>query len=154
MLYWLQQLQVKRWQHRQMSTCPDLTNNNTAGEKQSALRVGFYWLLAELKMYVFMCQFLLLLFCNFSTFRLALLCHHLVVSIIFLYLFVFCLVMSREWESPVVTLPPFPRRLRKSFFQAKEWLRMTHHTETNSRAQPPCCSTVDEASQRLSLLMV
>ncbi|XP_049895485.1 TBC1 domain family member 2A isoform X2 [Epinephelus moara] len=28
MLYWLQQLQLKRWQHRQMSTCPDLTNNN------------------------------------------------------------------------------------------------------------------------------
>ncbi|XP_074505592.1 TBC1 domain family member 2A isoform X2 [Sebastes fasciatus] len=33
MLYWLQQLQVKRWQHRQTSTCPDptcpdLTNNN------------------------------------------------------------------------------------------------------------------------------
>ncbi|XP_037635464.1 TBC1 domain family member 2A isoform X2 [Sebastes umbrosus] len=39
MLYWLQQLQVKRWQHRQTSTCPDPTcpdptnnnnNNNTA----------------------------------------------------------------------------------------------------------------------------
>ncbi|XP_026198386.1 TBC1 domain family member 2A isoform X2 [Anabas testudineus] len=30
MLYWLQQLQVKRWQHRQISTCPDPTNNNTA----------------------------------------------------------------------------------------------------------------------------
>uniref|UniRef100_A0A3B4UMN3 TBC1 domain family member 2 n=1 Tax=Seriola dumerili TaxID=41447 RepID=A0A3B4UMN3_SERDU len=29
MLYWLQQLQVKRWQHRQTSTCPDPTNNNT-----------------------------------------------------------------------------------------------------------------------------
>ncbi|XP_065814886.1 TBC1 domain family member 2A [Labrus bergylta] len=28
MLYWLQQLQVKRWQHRQMSICPDPTNNN------------------------------------------------------------------------------------------------------------------------------
>ncbi|XP_034546767.1 TBC1 domain family member 2A [Notolabrus celidotus] len=28
MLYWLQQLQGKRWQHRQTSTCPDLTNNN------------------------------------------------------------------------------------------------------------------------------
>lgn len=28
MLYWLQQLQVKRWQHRQMSTCSDPTNNN------------------------------------------------------------------------------------------------------------------------------
>lgn len=36
MLYWLQQLQLKRWQHRQMSTCPDLTNNNnTPGEKQT-----------------------------------------------------------------------------------------------------------------------
>uniref|UniRef100_A0A8C2X477 TBC1 domain family member 2 n=1 Tax=Cyclopterus lumpus TaxID=8103 RepID=A0A8C2X477_CYCLU len=36
MLYWLQQLQVKRWQHRWKSTCPDLTNNNnnnnTAGD--------------------------------------------------------------------------------------------------------------------------
>ncbi|XP_017297136.1 TBC1 domain family member 2A isoform X2 [Kryptolebias marmoratus] len=28
MLYWLQQLQVKRWQHRQTSTCTDQTNNN------------------------------------------------------------------------------------------------------------------------------
>ncbi|KAM7418253.1 hypothetical protein PAMA_017756 [Pampus argenteus] len=28
MLYWLQQLQVKRWQHRQVTTCPDPTNNN------------------------------------------------------------------------------------------------------------------------------
>ncbi|XP_053284123.1 TBC1 domain family member 2A isoform X2 [Pleuronectes platessa] len=28
MLYWLQQLQVKRWQHRQTSSCPDSTNNN------------------------------------------------------------------------------------------------------------------------------
>ncbi|XP_067454389.1 TBC1 domain family member 2A isoform X2 [Thunnus thynnus] len=28
MLYWLQQLQVKRWQHRQTNTCPDPTNNN------------------------------------------------------------------------------------------------------------------------------
>ncbi|XP_068181943.1 TBC1 domain family member 2A isoform X2 [Antennarius striatus] len=28
MLYWLQQLQVKRWQHRQTSTCPDPTNKN------------------------------------------------------------------------------------------------------------------------------
>ncbi|XP_045886723.1 TBC1 domain family member 2A isoform X2 [Micropterus dolomieu] len=27
MLYWLQQLQVKRWQHRQTSTCPEPTNN-------------------------------------------------------------------------------------------------------------------------------
>lgn len=38
MLYWLQQLQVKRWQHRQMTTCPDPTNNNnnnTAGETQT-----------------------------------------------------------------------------------------------------------------------
>ncbi|KAM9356801.1 TBC1 domain family member 2A [Symphorus nematophorus] len=42
MLYWLQQLQVKRWQHRQMSTCPDgqtstcpdptSNNNNTAAD--------------------------------------------------------------------------------------------------------------------------
>uniref|UniRef100_A0A7N6A0X7 TBC1 domain family, member 2 n=1 Tax=Anabas testudineus TaxID=64144 RepID=A0A7N6A0X7_ANATE len=39
MLYWLQQLQVKRWQHRQISTCPDPTNNNTAGEKLT----GSYW---------------------------------------------------------------------------------------------------------------
>ncbi|XP_047208827.1 TBC1 domain family member 2A isoform X2 [Girardinichthys multiradiatus] len=28
MLYWLQQLQVKRWQHRQTSTCSEQTNNN------------------------------------------------------------------------------------------------------------------------------
>ncbi|XP_072252494.1 uncharacterized protein [Leuresthes tenuis] len=28
MLYWLQQLQVRRWQHRQMSTCTEPTNNN------------------------------------------------------------------------------------------------------------------------------
>lgn len=36
MLYWLQQLQVKRWQHRQMSALPDSTNNNnndTKGEE-------------------------------------------------------------------------------------------------------------------------
>ncbi|KAI3351402.1 hypothetical protein L3Q82_020209 [Scortum barcoo] len=33
MLYWLQQLQVKRWQHRQTSTCPDPTvNNNNADD--------------------------------------------------------------------------------------------------------------------------
>ncbi|XP_076594450.1 TBC1 domain family member 2A [Chaetodon auriga] len=32
MLYWLQQLQVKRWQHRQMSTCPDPTNNNNPAD--------------------------------------------------------------------------------------------------------------------------
>ncbi|XP_047190310.1 TBC1 domain family member 2A isoform X2 [Scophthalmus maximus] len=29
MLYWLQQLQVKRWQHRQKCTCPDPTNHST-----------------------------------------------------------------------------------------------------------------------------
>ncbi|XP_044060442.1 TBC1 domain family member 2A [Siniperca chuatsi] len=32
MLYWLQQLQVKRWQHRQTSTCPDPTNNNNTAD--------------------------------------------------------------------------------------------------------------------------
>uniref|UniRef100_A0A3Q3VSK5 Uncharacterized protein n=1 Tax=Mola mola TaxID=94237 RepID=A0A3Q3VSK5_MOLML len=40
MLYWLQQLQVKRWQHRQMTTCPDSPSNNnsssTAGENTTA----------------------------------------------------------------------------------------------------------------------
>lgn len=43
MLYWLQQLQVKRWQHRQTSTCPDPTNNNnnnTAGKKQTKSAVS------------------------------------------------------------------------------------------------------------------
>ncbi|KAM4555974.1 TBC1 domain family member 2A isoform 2-T3 [Odontesthes bonariensis] len=37
MLYWLQQLQVRRWQHRQMSTCAEPTNNNnnTADEKHN-----------------------------------------------------------------------------------------------------------------------
>ncbi|XP_026186724.1 TBC1 domain family member 2A [Mastacembelus armatus] len=30
MLYWLQQLQMKRWQHRHTSTCPNLANNNAA----------------------------------------------------------------------------------------------------------------------------
>ncbi|XP_039976279.1 TBC1 domain family member 2A isoform X2 [Xiphias gladius] len=32
MLYWLQQLQVKRWQHRQTSTCPETTSNSTADD--------------------------------------------------------------------------------------------------------------------------
>ncbi|TKS65012.1 TBC1 domain family member 2A [Collichthys lucidus] len=32
MLYWLQQLQVKRWQHRQTTTCPDPTNNNNTAD--------------------------------------------------------------------------------------------------------------------------
>ncbi|XP_067374023.1 TBC1 domain family member 2A isoform X2 [Channa argus] len=32
MLYWLQQLQVKRWQHRQTSTCPDSTNSSSNTE--------------------------------------------------------------------------------------------------------------------------
>lgn len=35
MLYWLQQLQVKRWQHRQTTSCPEtmtaINNNNNAG---------------------------------------------------------------------------------------------------------------------------
>ncbi|KAK9518561.1 hypothetical protein VZT92_023865 [Zoarces viviparus] len=30
MLYWLQQLQVRRWQHRRNSTCRDPTNNNNS----------------------------------------------------------------------------------------------------------------------------
>lgn len=32
MLYWLQQLQVKRWQHRMMSMCSDPTNNNNTAD--------------------------------------------------------------------------------------------------------------------------
>ncbi|XP_070769283.1 TBC1 domain family member 2A [Enoplosus armatus] len=36
MLYWLQQLQVKRWQHRQTSTCPDPTNKNNNNTAVSA----------------------------------------------------------------------------------------------------------------------
>ncbi|XP_053180219.1 TBC1 domain family member 2A [Scomber japonicus] len=32
MMFWLQQLQLKRWQHRLMSGCPDPTNNNTTDD--------------------------------------------------------------------------------------------------------------------------
>uniref|UniRef100_A0A665U047 TBC1 domain family, member 2 n=1 Tax=Echeneis naucrates TaxID=173247 RepID=A0A665U047_ECHNA len=32
MIYWLQQLQMKRWQHRQMSTCPGLSADIITGE--------------------------------------------------------------------------------------------------------------------------
>lgn len=37
MLYWLQQLQVKRWQHRPVSVCSEQTNNNNnmTGENHS-----------------------------------------------------------------------------------------------------------------------
>ncbi|XP_028271333.1 TBC1 domain family member 2A-like isoform X2 [Parambassis ranga] len=39
MLYWLQQLQVKRWQHRQRSSCSDPTNNShTADDFLPALK--------------------------------------------------------------------------------------------------------------------
>lgn len=38
MHYWLQQLQVKRWQHRQTSTSPDGTGNtDTDGERRGPL---------------------------------------------------------------------------------------------------------------------
>ncbi|XP_073342447.1 TBC1 domain family member 2A [Pagrus major] len=32
MLYWLQQLQVKRWQHKQTTSCSETNNNNTADD--------------------------------------------------------------------------------------------------------------------------
>ncbi|XP_037531598.1 TBC1 domain family member 2A [Nematolebias whitei] len=39
MLYWLQQLQVKRWQHRQTSTCTEQTNNNNNNTSDDFLPV-------------------------------------------------------------------------------------------------------------------
>lgn len=37
MLYWLQQLQVKRWSHRRTSTCPRSPNTPPAGEDRPGL---------------------------------------------------------------------------------------------------------------------
>ncbi|XP_075961342.1 TBC1 domain family member 2A [Anarhichas minor] len=36
MLYWLQQLQVRRWQHRRNSACRDPTNNNNSSNNDTA----------------------------------------------------------------------------------------------------------------------
>ncbi|XP_068460319.1 TBC1 domain family member 2A [Clinocottus analis] len=40
MLYWLQQLQVKRWQHRRSSTCPEGNNNNNNNNNTAEGKAG------------------------------------------------------------------------------------------------------------------